>query len=38
MDIDSPEEGNGRQNEDADNLGHPENLEEALRVNGMAPN
>jgi hypothetical protein len=38
MDIDMPEEGQGRQNEDAGNQVQPENPIEAPRVNGMTPN
>jgi hypothetical protein len=38
MDIDRPKEGQGRQNEDASSQAQPENPEEALRVNGTAPN
>jgi hypothetical protein len=35
MDIDVPEEGQGQQAEDTGNQVHPENPEEAPRVNGM---
>jgi hypothetical protein len=38
MDIGGPEKGQGRKNENADSQMQLENLEEAPRVNGMAPN
>jgi hypothetical protein len=38
MDIDVPEGGHDQQAEDAGNHSHPENPEEAPRINGTVPN
>jgi hypothetical protein len=38
MDIDMPEVGQSQQAKDAGNPSHPENPEEAPRVNGTVPN
>jgi hypothetical protein len=38
MDIDIPEGGQNQQSKDIGNPSHPENPEEAPRVNGMVPN